>query len=36
MNENAIAKEVVDAAFRIHPTLGPGFNGIRLSNDLGV
>ena len=24
MTENAIAKEVVDAAFRIHTTLGPG------------
>ncbi len=24
MNENAIAKEIVDAAFRIHTTLGPG------------
>jgi GxxExxY protein len=24
MNENAIAKEVVDAAFRIHTALGPG------------
>ena len=24
MTENAIAKEVVDAAFRIHKTLGPG------------
>jgi len=24
MTENAIAKEIVDAAFRIHPTLGPG------------
>ena len=24
MTENAIAKEVVDAAFRIHNTLGPG------------
>ena len=24
MTENTIAKEVVDAAFRIHPTLGPG------------
>ncbi len=23
MTENAIAKEIVDAAFRIHPTLGP-------------
>jgi GxxExxY protein len=24
VNENAIAKEIVDAAFRIHTTLGPG------------
>jgi GxxExxY protein len=24
MTENAIAKEVVDAAFRVHTTLGPG------------
>ena len=24
MNENAIAKEIVDAAYRIHTTLGPG------------
>ncbi len=24
MNENAIAKEIVDAAFRVHTTLGPG------------
>src|SRR6202049_3741783 len=24
MDENAIAKEIVDAAFRIHTTLGPG------------
>ena len=24
LDENAIAKEIVDAAFRIHPTLGPG------------
>ncbi len=24
MSENAIAKEIVDAAFRIHTTLGPG------------
>src|ERR1051326_2144479 len=24
MHENAIAKELVDAAFRIHTTLGPG------------
>ena len=24
MTENAIAKEVVDAAFHIHTTLGPG------------
>jgi GxxExxY protein len=24
MNENAIAKEIVDAAFRIHTALGPG------------
>jgi GxxExxY protein len=24
MTENAIAKEIVDAAFRIHTTLGPG------------
>ena len=24
MTENAIAKEIVDAAFRIHSTLGPG------------
>jgi GxxExxY protein len=24
MHENAIAKEIVDAAFRIHTTLGPG------------
>ena len=24
MNENAIAREIVDAAFRIHTTLGPG------------
>jgi GxxExxY protein len=24
LTENAIAKEVVDAAFRIHATLGPG------------
>ena len=24
MNENAIAKQIVDAAFRIHTTLGPG------------
>jgi hypothetical protein len=23
MTENAIAKEIVDAAFRIHTTLGP-------------
>jgi len=23
MTGNAIAKEIVDAAFRIHPTLGP-------------
>ncbi len=24
MTENAIAKEIVDAAFRVHTTLGPG------------
>ena len=24
MTENAIAKEIVDASFRIHTTLGPG------------
>jgi len=24
LNENAIAREIVDAAFRIHTTLGPG------------
>jgi hypothetical protein len=24
MNENAIDREVVDAAYRIHTTLGPG------------
>ena len=24
MTENAMAKEIVDAAFRIHTTLGPG------------
>ena len=24
MTENAIAKEIVDAAFRIHTALGPG------------
>ena len=24
MTENAIAREIVDAAFRIHTTLGPG------------
>ena len=24
LTENAIAKEIVDAAFRIHTTLGPG------------
>jgi hypothetical protein len=24
MHENAIAKQIVDAAFRIHTTLGPG------------
>ena len=24
MTENAIAKEIVDTAFRIHTTLGPG------------
>ncbi len=24
MTENAIAKEIVDAAFRIHTKLGPG------------
>ncbi|MGH7488137.1 MAG: GxxExxY protein, partial [bacterium] len=24
MTENAIAKDIVDAAFRIHTTLGPG------------
>jgi hypothetical protein len=24
MTENAIAKQIVDAAFRIHTTLGPG------------
>ncbi|HXB70874.1 MAG TPA: GxxExxY protein [Candidatus Acidoferrales bacterium] len=24
MTENAIAKEIVDAAYRIHTTLGPG------------
>jgi GxxExxY protein len=24
MNENGVAKEIVDAAFRIHTTLGPG------------
>jgi GxxExxY protein len=24
LNENAIAKQIVDAAFRIHTTLGPG------------
>ncbi len=24
MTQNAIAKEIVDAAFRIHTTLGPG------------
>lgn len=24
MNENGIAKEIVDAAFRIHTSLGPG------------
>ena len=24
MTENAIAKEIVDAAFRMHTTLGPG------------
>jgi hypothetical protein len=25
MTENAIAKEIVDAAFRVHTTLGPGW-----------
>src|SRR6266851_9489227 len=25
MTENAIAKEIVDAAYRIHTTLGPGW-----------
>ena len=24
MTENAIAREIVDAAFRVHTTLGPG------------
>jgi GxxExxY protein len=24
MNENAIAKEIVDAAFRVHTRFGPG------------
>jgi GxxExxY protein len=24
MTENALAKEIVDAAYRIHTTLGPG------------
>ncbi len=24
MTENALSKEIVDAAFRIHTTLGPG------------
>ena len=27
MTENAIAKEIVDAAIRIHTTLGPGLLG---------
>jgi hypothetical protein len=36
MTENAIAKEIVDAAFRIHTTLGPGFAGIRLSRRTGL
>ena len=39
MDENAIAKEIVDAAFRIHTTLGPGllesvYNAV-LAHELG-
>lgn len=30
MTENEIASIVVDAALKIHKTLGPGFVGIRL------
>ncbi len=36
MTENAIAKEIVDAAFRVHTTLGPRLAGIGLSNGVGV
>jgi len=39
MDENAVAKEIVDAAFRIHTTLGPGllesvYNAV-LAHELG-
>src|SRR5207248_432823 len=36
MTERAIAKEIVDAAFRMQTPLGPGLTGIHLSNRLGV
>jgi hypothetical protein len=39
MDENAVAKEIVDSAFRIHTTLGPGllesvYNAV-LAHELG-
>jgi len=36
MTDQAIAKEIVDAAFRIDTTLGPGLLESVLSNRLGV
>ena len=36
MTDNAIAKEIVAAAFRIHTPLGPGLLESVLSNHLGV
>ena len=41
MTENAIAQEIVDAAFRIHTALGPGllesvYNAVLAVNSLSV
>jgi hypothetical protein len=34
--ENAIAKDIFAAAFRIHTTLGPGLQNVRLDEDSGL
>ena len=34
MTDNAISKEIVDAAFRIHTTLGPGLLELVYQTDL--